>query len=64
IHEIIRIPIHALRGVSLSEFDIEERISWSEKKRTSRPEDKAYSLLGRLDIYMRPIYGEGEKEAF
>ncbi|KAI0469031.1 vegetative incompatibility protein HET-E-1 [Xylaria cf. heliscus] len=64
IHEITRIPIHVLRGASLSVFGVEERISWSHNRRTTRPEDKAYSLLGILGIHMSLIYGEGEDEAF
>lgn len=31
---------------------------------TTREEDKAYSLMGLLDIRMVPIYGEGRKDAF
>ncbi|KAI0976336.1 vegetative incompatibility protein HET-E-1 [Xylaria arbuscula] len=64
IHDITSIPIHVLQGASLSTFSVEERISWSHNRRTTRPEDKAYSLLGILGIHMSPIYGEGEDEAF
>ncbi|KAI0440658.1 vegetative incompatibility protein HET-E-1 [Xylaria telfairii] len=64
IHSITNIPIHVLRGASLSALSVEERIAWSDNRRTTRPEDKAYSLLGILGIHMSPIYGEGEGEAF
>lgn len=64
IHEITKIPIHALRGASISTFSVEERMSWSHNRRTTRPEDRAYSLLGIFGIHMSPIYGEGEDEAF
>ncbi|KAK6082001.1 hypothetical protein SCUP515_02780 [Seiridium cupressi] len=64
IHEITRIPLRALQGYALSEFTIDERISWSNSRRTKRPEDKAYSLLGILGVYMSLIYGEGEENAF
>ncbi|KAI1306571.1 vegetative incompatibility protein HET-E-1 [Xylaria venustula] len=64
IHDITNIPIHVLRGASLSACSVEERISWSHNRRTTRPEDKAYSLLGILGIHMLPICGEGEDEAF
>lgn len=36
---------------------------WSSNRRTTRPEDKAYSLLGLFGVHMPPIYGEGEHEA-
>jgi hypothetical protein len=46
IHEITGIAVLALRGGSLSQFSIDERLSWAEKRQTTRKEDKAYSLLG------------------
>ncbi|RYP52366.1 hypothetical protein DL768_002477 [Monosporascus sp. mg162] len=64
IHEVTRIPLRALQGSPLPEFTIEQRISWSKGRRTTRPEDKAYSLLGILGVHMPLIYGEGEDEAF
>lgn len=63
IHEITRIPIRAFQGALLPEFSVEERISWSERRMTSRGEDRAYSLLGILAISIPVIYGEGEKNA-
>ena len=64
INETTRVPISALQGRPLSEFSIDERMSWMAKRETKREEDKAYSLLGILDIYMPLIYGEGEENAF
>ncbi|KAH6646817.1 vegetative incompatibility protein HET-E-1 [Truncatella angustata] len=64
IHEATSIPKHALQGVPLSEFTAEERISWSKTRKTSKTEDRAYSLLGLLSISMPIIYGEGEEQAF
>ena len=37
---------------------------WTEKRETTRKEDKAYSLLGIFDVYMPLIYGEGRESAF
>ncbi|EUC50612.1 hypothetical protein COCMIDRAFT_50698, partial [Bipolaris oryzae ATCC 44560] len=64
IHEITGIATLALRGTPLEEFGIEERLSWAKGRRTTRKEDKAYSLLGIFGIYMPLIYGEGEDNAF
>ena len=64
IHEITRIPVAALRGTSLCDFDVEDRLSWTKDRRTMRKEDKAYSLLGICGVYMLPNYGEGEENAF
>jgi hypothetical protein len=64
IHEITGIPIEALQGGSLSDFSVTERMLWTEKRETTRKEDKAYSLLGIFDVYMPLIYGEGRESAF
>jgi hypothetical protein len=64
IHEITGIAIKALRGVSLSNFAVEERMSWAKHRETTQPEDKAYSLLGIFDVFMPLLYAEGEKKAF
>lgn len=63
IHEITKIPINAFQGAPLAQFSIEDRISWSKGRATTRSEDKAYSLLGILDVSMTSIYGEGETKA-
>jgi len=65
--EITRIPVRALQGATdgaLSQFGVDERMSWSENRSTTIEEDKAYCLLGIFDIYMPLIYGEGEERAF
>ena len=64
IHEITGIPVPALRGTPLSQFSIDERLSWAKNRQTTRKEDKAYSLLGLFDVYMPLIYGEGIDNAF
>jgi hypothetical protein len=59
IHDRTGIAIPALRGVPLSAFSIDERMSWAKARQTKREEDKAYSLLGIFGVYMPLIYGEG-----
>jgi hypothetical protein len=54
----------ALLGRALSRFSVEERMKWASRRRTTREEDKAYSLLGVFDIFMPLIYGEGQENAF
>ncbi|EMD65035.1 hypothetical protein COCSADRAFT_317254 [Bipolaris sorokiniana ND90Pr] len=63
IHEITGIPIKALSGSDLSEFDVAERFSWAANRQTTREEDGAYCLLGIFGIYMSPIYSEGKDHA-
>ncbi|KAI0512704.1 heterokaryon incompatibility protein-domain-containing protein [Xylaria bambusicola] len=64
IHEITGVSINALRGSSLSNFSIDERMSWSNGRKTKKAEDKAYSLWGIFNVHMPLIYGEGEEKAF
>ncbi|KAF1998124.1 ankyrin [Amniculicola lignicola CBS 123094] len=63
LHEITGIATRALRGSVLSEFSLDERMSWADKRNTKREEDKAYSLLGIFNVYMPLIYGEGQRNA-
>jgi hypothetical protein len=64
IQEITGIAISALEGASLSQFSVEERLSWADNRQTIRGEDKAYSLLGIFGIHLSLIYGEGSESAF
>jgi hypothetical protein len=64
IHEITGIPTTALQKTSLSQFDVNDRLSWAENRQTTREEDKAYSLFGIFDIHMPLLYGEGKEKAF
>ncbi|OCK87378.1 uncharacterized protein K441DRAFT_742512 [Cenococcum geophilum 1.58] len=45
IHEITKIPIGVLRGQHLTEFSVEERMSWAASRTTTLEEDKVYCLL-------------------
>ena len=40
------------------------RMSWASRRKTQRPEDRAYSLLGIFGINMPLLYGEGGRAAF
>lgn len=60
---ITGIPAQALRGGPLSHFPTAERMSWAERRETTEPEDRAYSLLGIFDVQMPLIYSEGEQNA-
>ena len=64
LHKITGIAVKALQGHSLSEFSVEERLSWAEFRDTKREEDKAYSLLGIFNVNMSLLYGEGMESAF
>ncbi|THV43885.1 hypothetical protein BGAL_0834g00010 [Botrytis galanthina] len=64
IHEVTGIDVSALQGKNLSEFSIEQRLSWAENRQTKHEEDRAYSLLGIFDVYMPHLYGEGSENSF
>ncbi|KAM5545998.1 hypothetical protein V8D89_000124 [Ganoderma adspersum] len=47
--------------MSLSEVPVAKRMSWAAKRKATRKEDEAYSLLGIFDISMSTLYGEGAR---
>jgi hypothetical protein len=49
------------REIGLKEASIAKRMSWASRRKTTRPEDLAYCLLGIFGINMPLIYGEGNK---
>jgi hypothetical protein len=64
-----RIPRSMLgsSGIDIEEFgktSLQERIYWARNRHTTRPEDRAYSLLDLLNVSMPMIYGEGAVKAF
>jgi hypothetical protein len=65
LHNLIRDITGINRGAlqwpwTISGYSVATRISWAARRKTSRPEDRAYSLLGILGVHMPLIYGEGQ----
>lgn len=60
VHEITKIPQSALEGRPLSRFSVAERMQWAAHRRTKKPEDRAYCLLGIFEVFMPLMYGEGD----
>ncbi|PMD47064.1 HET-domain-containing protein, partial [Hyaloscypha variabilis F] len=46
---------------TLDSFSVAQKMSWASKRKTSRVEDIAYSLLGLFDVNMPMLYGEGKR---
>ncbi|KAI6040426.1 hypothetical protein EDC04DRAFT_2567128 [Pisolithus marmoratus] len=64
IETITRVPSQVLQdGLASYGPSIAQVMSWAADRRTTRIEDRAYSLMGLLDVNMPMLYGEG-KEAF
>ncbi|RMJ16690.1 hypothetical protein CDV36_003647 [Fusarium kuroshium] len=56
------IPQAILSGTkNLESASIAQRMSWAAGRKTTRLEDRAYSLMGIFDINMPLLYGEGHK---
>ena len=55
------IPSGVLTKSDYAGICVAERISWAAHRQTARLEDRAYSLLGLLNVNMPMLYGEGEK---
>jgi hypothetical protein len=64
IRDITGIAIEALRGIPMSHFNVDERMSWASNRQTTIDEDQVYCLLGIFEIHMPLIYGEGRENAF
>jgi hypothetical protein len=64
IYEITGILVEALWGYDLTNFSIDERVSWVAKRESKHEEDIAYSLFGGFGIFLPFIYGEGREHAF
>ncbi|TEY70326.1 hypothetical protein BOTCAL_0106g00010 [Botryotinia calthae] len=64
IHEITGIETSALHGQNLSDYSVDQRMSWAKNRETKREEDRAYCLLGIFDVHMPLIYGERSESAF
>ena len=59
IQEITGIPALALQGARLSQFSVDERYSWMERRQTTLEVDRVYSLLGILDVKL-PLFKDTE----
>lgn len=62
-----KIPVVLFTGNGvgdLHKFSVAARLSWASNRKTSRPEDRAYSLMGLFGVNISTIYGEGESKAF
>ncbi|KAI0868522.1 heterokaryon incompatibility protein-domain-containing protein [Hypoxylon argillaceum] len=68
IRDITRIDVSLLKlgagAYGLTQFSIYTRMTWAHKRKTTRPEDRAYSLMGIFHVNMPLLYGEGEHKAF
>ncbi|PIL28693.1 hypothetical protein GSI_08737 [Ganoderma sinense ZZ0214-1] len=61
VENVTKIDYKALLHLEpLEEFSIAQRLSWAAGRKTTRKEDRAYSLLGIFNIYMPILYGEGD----
>lgn len=55
--------ISEITGIDLARWKwagVAEKLSWASRRQTSRKEDKAYCLLGLLNVNMPLLYGEGD----
>ena len=59
---ITKVPQHILTdGLEGNRPCVAQIISWAAYRTTMRVEDRAYSLMGLLDVNMPMLYGEGKK---
>ncbi|KAI0692865.1 hypothetical protein C8T65DRAFT_617430 [Cerioporus squamosus] len=62
LEEITKVPAQVLRHeYGLEDVSVAARMSWAANRKTTRPEDEAYCLLGIFSINMPTLYGEGRR---
>ncbi|KIM52916.1 hypothetical protein SCLCIDRAFT_478751 [Scleroderma citrinum Foug A] len=62
LRNITGIPEHILTyGLRGNRPCVAQIMSWATHRKTTRVEDRAYSLMGLLDVNMPMLYGEGKK---
>ena len=62
LERITGVPEHILAdGLEGNRPCVAQIISWAANRTTTRVEDRAYSLMGLLDVNMQMLYGEGKK---
>ncbi|KAH9848535.1 heterokaryon incompatibility protein-domain-containing protein [Lenzites betulinus] len=60
LEKITKVDAAILVGITpVESASVAKRMSWAVGRRTTRVEDRAYSLLGIFGVHMSPIYGEG-----
>ena len=59
---ITQVPLYILKeGLYSNRPCVAQIMSWAANRTTTRVEDRAYSLMGLLDVNMPMLYGEGKK---
>ena len=71
LNSITHIPEDVLQADDLGDprqladrFGVARVMSWAADRKTSKPEDRAYSLVGLFGVSLATAYGEGENRAF
>ncbi|KAI6143511.1 heterokaryon incompatibility protein-domain-containing protein, partial [Pisolithus thermaeus] len=60
--DITRIPSEVLTsGLAGKRLSVAQIMSWAAERKTTRVEDRAYSLMGLFGVNMPMVYGEGKK---
>lgn len=55
---------HSERSRNITDACVAQKLSWASRRRTTRPEDLSYCLLGLVEVNMPLLYGEGGQRAF
>lgn len=62
LQELTGIDANILKALtSIKQSSVAQRMSWLANRKTTRPEDMAYCMLGIFDVNLPLLYGEGGK---
>ena len=54
-------PFYLRKFKPIEHASVAQRMTWASRRKTTRPEDTAYALLGIFRVNMPLLYGEGDK---
>ncbi|PQE27774.1 HET domain-containing protein [Rutstroemia sp. NJR-2017a BVV2] len=61
VSDITNVELSVLLRMVDRDISVAKRMSWAANRKTSRIEDRAYSLIGLFGVSLPIIYGEGER---
>ena len=61
--KVTNIPSHYLTEFHPGTGDARSRLQWASARRTTRPEDMAYSLFGVFNLHLPVLYGESKENS-
>ena len=64
VSQLTGVPLDVLRDISaIQRHSVDEGMAWTRGRKTTKVEDRTYSIIGLFGVHMPLIYGEGHENA-